>query len=611
MGLGVTLNHALAGMSTTQSGLDVLSRNVANAGVEGYHRQELSTVQAGSGVRVTAVQRAFSLSLQRQSLEHESSLGFAQIQATYLERLETIFGKPGSDNSLDTRFNEFKVALQDLATSPENFTSRSQLLTQAQALAQSLNSFSTGVQQLRRDVEAEISVVVADVNSALSGIQYVNNELYGQTQETLQTNALLDQRDRLIASVAEVLDVQVIERSDGTVSLHTRGGLNLLDADAGQFDFSPAGSISAQSLYSNNVSDSGVGHLTFSSPGGLQIDVVAQNVLQSGKLKSLIDLRDEVLVGAQSQLDEIAAALALALSSTTQQGTAVTAGAATGFVIDTTNMQLGNALSLTYTEGGAEQMVKIVSVSDASLLPMDTINADGERVIGVDFSGGMAAAVSTIQSALGAGLVVSNPSGNMLQILDDGATGNTDIDALSSTFTVTDTQSGALGLPLFVDLDGTVFTNNLNNGGQKLGFSGRIKVNDAVLLDSTLLVKYSPDTNIGSDDRPDYLISQLETMRFSFNSQNASGVGQTKITGQVKDIIDQSLNFQGNQIANATRELSSQEVVSSHIEARIAQEYGVNVDEEMARLLALQNAYAANTRIISVVQELMDQLLQI
>jgi flagellar hook-associated protein 1 FlgK len=37
-------------------------------------------------------------------------------------------------------------------------------------------------------------------------------------------------------------------------------------------------------------------------------------------------------------------------------------------------------------------------------------------------------------------------------------------------------------------------------------------------------------------------------------------------------------------------------------------EYGVNVDEEMSRLMEIQNAYAANARVVSVVKELLDSL---
>ena len=44
---------------------------------------------------------------------------------------------------------------------------------------------------------------------------------------------------------------------------------------------------------------------------------------------------------------------------------------------------------------------------------------------------------------------------------------------------------------------------------------------------------------------------------------------------------------------------------------RLDNEYGVNVDEEMARLLELQNAYSANARVISAVQDLMSKLLDL
>jgi flagellar hook-associated protein 1 FlgK len=40
----------------------------------------------------------------------------------------------------------------------------------------------------------------------------------------------------------------------------------------------------------------------------------------------------------------------------------------------------------------------------------------------------------------------------------------------------------------------------------------------------------------------------------------------------------------------------------------MASEYGVNLDEEMARLMELQNAFAANARVVSVIKELLDAL---
>ena len=45
------------------------------------------------------------------------------------------------------------------------------------------------------------------------------------------------------------------------------------------------------------------------------------------------------------------------------------------------------------------------------------------------------------------------------------------------------------------------------------------------------------------------------------------------------------------------------------LEQRVADQAGVNVDQEMANLLTLQNAYGANARVMSAVKEMLDLLL--
>ncbi len=56
---------------------------------------------------------------------------------------------------------------------------------------------------------------------------------------------------------------------------------------------------------------------------------------------------------------------------------------------------------------------------------------------------------------------------------------------------------------------------------------------------------------------------------------------------------------------------STQELTLDALNQRLDAEYGVDVDEEMARLMELQNAFAANARVMSVVQELMDAVMQL
>src|SRR5207249_3796027 len=136
-----------------------------------------------------------------------------------------------------------------------------------------------------------------------------------------------------------------------------------------------------------------------------------------------LDMRDQTLVQAQSQLDEIAAGLARTLSDRPTDATPVTTGAQSGFDIDLNGMLGGNSIHLTYTDNATntQHTVTLVRVDDPTALPLsNTATSDpNDTVIGLDFSGGAPSIASQLNAALGAtGLQFSNPSGTTLRILD-------------------------------------------------------------------------------------------------------------------------------------------------------------------------------------------------
>ena len=181
---------------------------------------------------------------------------------------------------------------------------------------------------------------------------------------------------------------------------------------------------------------------------------------------------------------------------------------------------------------------------------------------------------------------------------------------LTSRHTVTATQGAGLALNLFVDGANTDFTDYLDGNGQKRGFAGRITINEAILNDMTLLVQFNAGGSLGDDDRADYLLDRLDTMRFA--SYNPTGKPQAyRLSGTVNDFITQMVNHTGNIAAAALGDDETQQLTMQTLEDRLEQEYGVDVDEEMARLMELQNAYAANARVLSSIQDLLDQLLSI
>lgn len=612
MGLGVTLSNALSGMRTTQDGLAVLSRNVANAGSPGYHRQSVTIQDMNSGsstyAQLVDVQRAFSAALQRANNQETAGLGYADVRSTFLSRLETTLGKPGDPNSLDTIFQNFQKSMSDLAISPEDYATRALAVGSAQTLAQSLNGVSNTIQGLRGEAENQIASHVDELNSALKNLQGINNRLSDPSVDQTARASMLDQRDRLITTVSDLVDVKVSYRNDGTVSLMTSAGLGLLDKSATNFEFKAAGSISPSSLYNIDPNKNGVGVLTAITPSGLKLDVFAQNIIQSGRIAALVDIRDKTLVQAQAQVDQIAGAISKAANVNVTAGTPVT-GPPNGFDVDTTNVQSGNDISFSYTQSGKTYNVKVVRVEDTALLPMDYVTPGGERVVGLSFGGGASAVASALNAKLSPGIVLS-ATGSTLKIRDNGGVTSNMLSAVSNT-TSTATQGQGLAVSLFTDLGDAPVTGSIDGGPQIRGLAGRISVNSQIVNDNTLLVQSQSGASLGDPSRVNYILDRLKNAQFTSDKVQTPELGDFRLTGSVQSLVQQTLNYQGGQISAANDNLSTQKVSQAAVQQRMDSAYGVNVDEEMARLMELQNSYAASARVVSIVQQLINSLMQI
>ncbi|WP_196257676.1 flagellar hook-associated protein FlgK [Pelagibacterium limicola] len=613
MGLSSTLSNALGGMNASQRGIDVLSRNVANQGTPGYHRQSLVITETAYGtsaqVRTAELTRAFNEALEKQHLVAVSNTGFHSARASFLDRLQMHIGKPGSANSLDTLYTGFENALQALATNPNDVTTRAGVLNTAQHLVEQLNLLSGAVQEMRRETESQITNAVSDLNRNLKALADVNIRILDLSQDQAARLSLMDERDRLVAMVAENIDVRVSYRSDGTVSLMTESGVGILDVMPSEFTFSTGGALSATSQFSTDPAQSSVGALKLRTPSGLEIDLGAQRLLSSGKIAGLMELRDTTLVNMQDQLDEIAAGLALALNTVTTAGTSVPAtnpGDPAGFELDLNNIRPGNSVLLNYTDSSGTHTVRLIHTEDGTVPPSP--NARGERVIGVDLSD-LGAAATALNTALGPDVTFTDEGGGVLRMMDDGGT-NSSIAAMTSFVTASGNQSGNAALNLFVDAYGVPFSNSLDGTDQKIGFASRIQVNSALVSNPNLLVQYDVDVSLGDPTRPRFLLDSLKSMQFTSEKMTSISDGGVRLSGKVGEMIGQMINHQGNVVARAESQYAAVQFTLDTLTQRMSAEYGVNVDEEMARLMQLQNTYSASARVVSVVQELIDALMR-
>ena len=398
--------------------------------------------------------------------------------------------------------------------------------------------------------------------------------------------------------------------------MFTNSGMQLVGQGlASTFIFNSPGALSATSLYNANPSLSGVGSLNIKLPNGALVDVVSNKLVTSGQIAADLKLRDQTLPQAQTQLDQLAATLSSSLSDITTAGAAVT-GPPAGFDVNTSNLLAGNTINLTYTNSATntQQQVTIVNVTDPLALPLQNPANANPLYVGADFSAGMGSVVTQLNSALNSRhLVFSNPSppSSTLRVVDDG-TSSVTVDAASATTTATSLSGGTAQLPLFTDASSLYTGQITRNGSQMTGLAARISVNPAVVADSSKLSIYStsPTTPAGDTTRSDFLFSQLTSATFSFSPSTGLGSTSQPFKGTVTSYLQQFTSQQSNAATLAKQLQQGQSVVVSTLQQKFNSTSAVNIDTEMANLIAVQNTYAANAHIMTVVQSMMNSLLQ-
>ena len=311
MSLTSSLLHARSGLIGAQAGLDVVSRNIANATTEGYtkkiHNQSnLIIGGTGSGVRTDEVTRKVTDTLQRSLREQNGTIEKLEILDDFLGRLELEFGRPDDQSSISAKLTDLKKSFQAFSTAPENATNAIGLIATADTLARSFNDLNTLIQDLRVEADGRISDRVTEVNNSLTSLQELNRQI-GQKVAAQQSSAdLEDQRDQLLLTINKNLSIGSFERTNNKITVSTADGRLMLDDTLIPMSFVATSSLTAA---------------TAGQPvqlGGA--DVTSSITAREGSIAGLLNLRDTVLPEFQVVLDDLAFKVAGSLGTVSVGG---------------------------------------------------------------------------------------------------------------------------------------------------------------------------------------------------------------------------------------------------------------------------------------------------
>lgn len=613
MGLSQALSTAMSGLRTNQAALALVSSNVSNAETPGYIRKTAIQNQTVAGVQVTGINRVLDQYIQTQLLTETSGASYASVRANTLSNLQSIYGDPASANTLESAFNTLTAALQGLATSPESPSSRTAVINAAQAMAQQLNQTSQGIQGLRTSAETGIATAVSTANNALAQIARINGQLQSLKPSDGSAAALMDQRDQYVSQLSQLMDVRV-STEGSQISVFTGSGFQLVTGvTAGTLSFNPQGAVTPNAQWNADPAKSGLSSVMLDLPNGGTIDLTAANAIRSGSIAAYLELRDRSLVQAQAQVDQLAAAMASALSDKTTS-TPVTSGTQNGFSFDLSAPQNGNIIRIGYTDtSGKAHNVSVVLVNDPSVLPLkntDIANSNDE-VIGVDFSGGMTSVISQLNAALASSNLQFSASGDTLTVLGGSGGGLPTVQSGTLTQTAGSLTSGEAQLPFFLD-GNSLYTGAITAAGlQQTGLAARITINPSLQADSSRLIGYGASTPAGDTTRVDFISTRLKSGTYTYSSATGVGSASSPFKGTLLNYTQQFLGMQANAASSAQALSDGQDVVLATLQKKMDSVSGVDIDEEMANLLALQNAYAANARVMSTVNSMFQALMQV
>ncbi|MBS0123645.1 FlgK family flagellar hook-associated protein [Thetidibacter halocola] len=303
MSLSGALSNALSGLTANARAAGLVSANIANASTESYGRRTLGLSSNGAGttggVRIDGVIRHVDAAILSDRRQSDAALANGDSLHAFVSRIETAVGDSEAPGSLANRVLAFENAMIAAAANPAATQRLESVAYSANALADTLRDLSGTVQQARTDADRSIAAQVTRLNDTLVRIGDVNTDIVAAQAGNGDTASLLDERQRLIDSIAEIVPVRIIQRDRGAIALYTTGGGVLLDGKPSVLEFSPTAAVSPHMILSG-------GPLSGLTLNGNPVTAPPAGMFGGGDLAAQFEIRDIAATGYQAQLDGIA-----------------------------------------------------------------------------------------------------------------------------------------------------------------------------------------------------------------------------------------------------------------------------------------------------------------
>jgi flagellar hook-associated protein 1 FlgK len=567
-----------SGLAASQLGMNITGNNIANANTPGFSRQRVDLapsanqlqgrLRIGNGVDVQGIRRLTDQALQQRLLASTSAESAASTNSSLLGGMEQIAAKLDAQGRLElnNEVNAFFDAWSSLGSNNPT-TTRSTVVEQGSALASYLRTLRGQINSQTGTIDAQLSAAATSTDSLLREVARLNTQIVNAGSSAAAS--LQDQRDGVLAKLANLVDITTAPQDNGTVNVYV-GSTMLVDA----------GTYRGVKIDTRTVGTEQVVVLATADNG----EVIGA---KGGRVAALLQQRGTSVQEALDRLDRLASELIHEVNRVYSQGSALTA-------------------VRSYT--GATR----VAAPDRPLAFNDPTNATFAALTHRPTSGAITLRVASDSSGTFNDVNIPIDLNGLTNAGTPGFADDTSLDDLAAAInalpnlSATITPEGQLRinaaaghtLSIVSDTSGVLTSLGINTY-----FAGNdasdIAVRSDLAADPSTLSVRAIVGGIPTDNGVSNAIIGLRTMAIA-NLQGNTLLGDWSAYAQEL----------GVQVASAETASDTANAVTENLTSQLNAVSGVSLDEEAINLVLFQTQYQASARYISVLQQMTDTLMR-
>lgn len=231
-GLSTAMNTSLSALFAAQVGMSTTGHNIANANSPGFSRQQVMTSPRqpvvmpwgaiGRGIDIDNIRRVQDEFLAKNLRVQTSRMTSYEAVDSALAEVEGILGSVDNDQ-IGSAMTNFFGAWNDLSQASIQADLKDNVVTMAQNLVRVMHSIDDSLTDLERNIEESLQGEIASLNSMLTEVGRLNEQIMSAEVGGQTANDMRDRRDSLLLEISTLAEVTALEREDGSVDVILAG----------------------------------------------------------------------------------------------------------------------------------------------------------------------------------------------------------------------------------------------------------------------------------------------------------------------------------------------------------------------------------------------------